>query len=81
MGRRHKIWYTPGVGCSICGSKHKGDLASPGFPSFGQLACGPCLVVGGKFDPPLHVLSSYERLGWLEDSRKVFRKKGLAVLY
>ena len=50
MGRKHKIWYDPGTaGCSICKSKDKGLLASPGFMS-GMLVCVACLVVGDKLD-------------------------------
>jgi hypothetical protein len=81
MGKRFKIWYTPGDGCSICGSTTKGDVASPGFPSFGQLCCGPCLVVGGRYDPPMAALRRYKRLGWLESSRSAFRAQGLHVVY
>ena len=80
MSRRIKLWYTPGSGCSVCGSKDKGNLASPGFLSF-ELACSACLLVGGKYDPPLYILKAMERLGWIEHSREAFRSKGLAVLY
>jgi len=80
MPRRWKLWFTPGTGCSICGSKDKGDVASPGFGSF-QTWCGPCLVVGGRHDPPLATLRIYERRGWLEHSRLAFREQGLRIFY
>lgn len=42
MGR-WRLQFTPGTaGCSRCGSKTNGDLASPGWFS-GQLWCAPCL--------------------------------------
>jgi len=82
MGRRWKVWYSVGTaGCAICGSKDKGDLASPGLGSFGNLWCAPCLVVGGKYDPSPSDLRVYERLGYLDDSREAFRRLGLRVAY
>ena len=81
MGRRIKLWYSPGSGCAVCGSSDKGNLASPGFLSFGNLLCGPCLVVAGKYDPPLYALRAMERLGHLEHSRRAFREHGLAIHY
>ena len=82
VGRRWKLWHTPGPsGCAICGSKEN-DLASPGFGgALTGLWCGPCLVVSGKVDASISDLRLMERLGWLENSRKAFRKRGMAVLY
>jgi len=78
MTRTIKLWYSSASGCSVCGAKNKGLLAAPGFLQ--PLQCGPCLYVGGFYDPPVSNYRLYQALGWLESSREAYREMNLRLV-
>ncbi|HVO86252.1 MAG TPA: hypothetical protein VMT23_00775 [Candidatus Binatia bacterium] len=70
--------FSPGTtGCGCCGAKDQGDLQSPGWGSFGELWCRPCLYLSGKIRASALDVEEWEDLGWLEDSRDALLLAGI----
>jgi hypothetical protein len=78
--RRWRLQFSSGTcGCAVCGAKDKGNLVSPGFPSFGSLWCIACMYVGGKISLTSGEISTLKRRGHLQSSIEAFLSRGMHV--